>query len=31
MVADSPAVEHFGMLRAAFDGERHPALVDVSA
>jgi alkanesulfonate monooxygenase SsuD/methylene tetrahydromethanopterin reductase-like flavin-dependent oxidoreductase (luciferase family) len=31
MVAGSPAVEHFGQLRAAFVGEKLPALAGVSA
>jgi alkanesulfonate monooxygenase SsuD/methylene tetrahydromethanopterin reductase-like flavin-dependent oxidoreductase (luciferase family) len=31
MVAGSPAVEHFGMLRAAFVGEQRHALAGVSA
>ncbi|HEX4435017.1 MAG TPA: LLM class flavin-dependent oxidoreductase [Acidimicrobiales bacterium] len=31
MVAGSPAVEHFGQLRAAFVGEQLPALAGVSA
>jgi alkanesulfonate monooxygenase SsuD/methylene tetrahydromethanopterin reductase-like flavin-dependent oxidoreductase (luciferase family) len=31
MVAGSPAVEHFGQLRAAFAGEQLPALAGVSA
>ena len=31
MVAGSPAVEHFGQLRAAFVGEHRPALAGVSA
>ena len=31
MVAGSPAVEHFGQLRAAFVGEHRQALASVSA
>jgi alkanesulfonate monooxygenase SsuD/methylene tetrahydromethanopterin reductase-like flavin-dependent oxidoreductase (luciferase family) len=31
MVAGSPAVEHFGLLRAAFVGEHRPALAGVPA
>jgi alkanesulfonate monooxygenase SsuD/methylene tetrahydromethanopterin reductase-like flavin-dependent oxidoreductase (luciferase family) len=31
MVADSPAIEQFGLLRAAFDGERRQVLAEVSA
>ncbi len=30
MVAGSPAVEHFGQLRAAFAGEHRQALAGVS-